>query len=107
MTRSTAFLAGLALAFIPAAITAQDKPVEYVPTKLSDTVTMIQGRGGNIAVSAGDDGVFIIDDMGRQRIPKFGRDRLAFLLGRRDHLAGDRAHGQAVRQPRQRWLLRA
>jgi cyclase len=43
-------------------LAAQDKPVEYIPTPLSDTVTMIKGQGGNIAMSAGADGVFIIDD---------------------------------------------
>jgi len=41
---------------------AQEKKVEYLATPLSDTVTVIKGRGGNIAVSAGEDGVFIIDD---------------------------------------------
>jgi cyclase len=41
---------------------AQDQEVEYIPTTLSPTVTMIKGRGGNIAVSSGEDGVFIIDD---------------------------------------------
>ncbi len=41
---------------------AQDQKVEYIATPLSGTVTMIKGRGGNIAVSAGEDGVFIIDD---------------------------------------------
>jgi cyclase len=48
--------------FLALPLAAQDKPVEYVPTKLSGTVTMIKGQGGNIAVSAGADGVFIIDD---------------------------------------------
>ena len=43
-------------------LAAQDDPVEYVPTKLSDTVTMLKGKGGNMAVSAGVAGVFIIDD---------------------------------------------
>jgi len=43
-------------------LAAQDEPVEYVPTKLSDTVTMLKGKGGNMAVSSGTDGVFIIDD---------------------------------------------
>ena len=43
-------------------LSAQDNPVEYIPTPLSDTLTMIKGRGGNIAVSAGEDGVYIIDD---------------------------------------------
>jgi len=48
--------------FLAPLVTAQDEAVEYVPTRLSDTVTMVKGRGGNIAVSAGEDGVFIIDD---------------------------------------------
>lgn len=43
-------------------LAAQDDKVEYIPTKLSDTVTMLKGRGGNVAISAGADGVFIIDD---------------------------------------------
>jgi glyoxylase-like metal-dependent hydrolase (beta-lactamase superfamily II) len=50
----------LGLALTPAV--AQDEPVEYIPTQLSSTLTMIKGRGGNIAVSAGVDGVYIIDD---------------------------------------------
>ena len=41
---------------------AQDQEVEYIATPLSSTVTMIKGKGGNIAVSSGEDGVFIIDD---------------------------------------------
>jgi len=41
---------------------SQEQKVEYVSTPLSDTVTAIKGRGGNIAISAGEDGVFIIDD---------------------------------------------
>jgi cyclase len=50
------------LLILPAhALLAQEAEVEYVPTPLSDTVTMIKGKGGNIAVSAGADGVFIID----------------------------------------------
>ncbi len=36
--------------------------VEFETTKLSDSLHMIKGQGGNIAVSAGSDGVFIIDD---------------------------------------------
>ena len=41
---------------------AQGQEVEYVPTTLSDTLTMLKGQGGNIAISAGVDGVYIIDD---------------------------------------------
>jgi glyoxylase-like metal-dependent hydrolase (beta-lactamase superfamily II) len=41
---------------------AQEQEVVYVPTTLSDTLTMLKGQGGNIAISAGEDGVYIIDD---------------------------------------------
>lgn len=36
--------------------------VEITPTQLSDTVYMLMGAGGNIGVSIGEDGAFIIDD---------------------------------------------
>lgn len=60
-----AILAGsfsVLLASLPITVTAQQQEVEYIPTTLSPTVTMIKGRGGNVAVSSGEDGVFIIDD---------------------------------------------
>src|SRR5210317_289047 len=60
-TLANAGPAALAL-ILAGSLAAQDKPVEYVPTRLSDTVTVVKGQGGNIAVSAGADGVFIIDD---------------------------------------------
>jgi len=46
----------------PIAGRAQNEPVEYVATTLSGTVTMLQGSGGNVAISTGEDGVYIIDD---------------------------------------------
>ncbi len=54
--------AALILSTVSASIQAQETAVEYIATPLSDTLTMIKGRGGNIAVSSGDDGVYIIDD---------------------------------------------
>ena len=36
--------------------------VKIEPTRLTDTVFMLKGAGGNIGVSAGEDGVLIIDD---------------------------------------------
>ncbi len=41
---------------------AQDEPVQYQAIPLSDTLTMLVGRGGNVAISAGNDGVYVIDD---------------------------------------------
>jgi len=36
--------------------------VEITTTKLTDNIYMLQGAGGNIGVSVGEDGVFVIDD---------------------------------------------
>ena len=41
---------------------AQERAVEYEATPLSDTVYVLKGRGGNVGVSAGEDGVYLIDD---------------------------------------------
>ncbi len=48
----------------PSAATAQDEwaDVELTVEPLGDGVFVIFGRGGNIGVSTGDDGVFLIDD---------------------------------------------
>jgi glyoxylase-like metal-dependent hydrolase (beta-lactamase superfamily II) len=56
------WLGAICSLLIASSATAQDEKIEYVATPLSDTITMLKGRGGNVAVSAGADGVFIIDD---------------------------------------------
>ena len=56
-------LAALAATTLCAAAFAQDfSKVEITTTRLGDTVYMLQGAGGNIGVSAGEDTVFIVDD---------------------------------------------
>jgi glyoxylase-like metal-dependent hydrolase (beta-lactamase superfamily II) len=60
---SLTFSAALTLGLVLPPLQAQEEEkVEYIPTQLSTTLTMLKGRGGNIAVSAGDDGLYIIDD---------------------------------------------
>ena len=49
---------------------AQDQDVIIETLKLSDHVYMLIGHGGNIGVSAGDDGVFVIDDQYADLTPK-------------------------------------
>ncbi len=52
-----------AAALTPATAQQQDfSKVEITTTKLSDTLYMLMGEGGNIGVSAGADGVYLIDD---------------------------------------------
>ena len=41
---------------------AQENEVEFKSFQLSDTVYMLKGAGGNVGISAGDDGLYIIDD---------------------------------------------
>lgn len=36
--------------------------VEIKPTKLGDSITMLTGAGGNMAILTGPDGVILIDD---------------------------------------------
>ena len=42
--------------------TAQDTKVEFTDFQLSDTIYMLRGSGGNVAISTGEDGLYIIDD---------------------------------------------
>lgn len=44
------------------AVFAQEEDVEYQAQTLSDTLTMLIGKGGNVAISAGDEGVYLVDD---------------------------------------------
>jgi glyoxylase-like metal-dependent hydrolase (beta-lactamase superfamily II) len=86
-------------------VLAQDQEVEYVPTRLSDAVTMIKGRGGNIAVSAGQDGVFIIDDQLQPltdqllaAIREIDERPVRFVINTHyhgDHVGGNEALGKA------------
>ena len=56
---------GMALVFGPAAVAAQDQDfskVQIKVTKVSGNIYMLEGAGGNIAASIGEDGIVIVDD---------------------------------------------
>lgn len=55
---------GVALSVMPAIALAQGEmsDVEIESSELAPGIYMLTGRGGNIGVSAGEDGVFLIDD---------------------------------------------
>jgi glyoxylase-like metal-dependent hydrolase (beta-lactamase superfamily II) len=96
-------LAALTVFLSPVSM-AQEKEVEYIPTPLSPTVTMIKGRGGNIAVSSGEDGVFIIDDQLKPltdqllaSIRKISEQPIRFVINTHyhgDHVGGNETIGK-------------
>ncbi|WP_430410324.1 MBL fold metallo-hydrolase [Kordia sp.] len=49
---------------------SQKKEVQIKVTKVSDSIYMLVGQGGNIAISVGADGVFMIDDQFAPLTPK-------------------------------------
>ncbi len=72
--------------------------VQIKSTKLSDHIYMFEGRGGNIGVSIGEDGVLIIDDQFaplsdkiKAAIGKLGGSDPAFILNTHHH--GDHTGG--------------
>jgi len=55
----------LVVLFVPACVRAQDQDfskVQIKVTKVSGNIYMLQGAGGNIAASVGEDGIVIVDD---------------------------------------------
>jgi cyclase len=66
--RRLAFL--LSLFALPAAGQQDFSKVEIRTEKLSDTVYMLMGAGGNIGLSVGDDAVFLVDDQFAPLTPK-------------------------------------
>ena len=64
MKKTATFTAmGLAAILGSSAMAQPDlSDVEIVPHQLSDNIYYLQGQGGNIGVSVGDDGIFLIDD---------------------------------------------
>ncbi|GBF30405.1 metallo-beta-lactamase type 2 [bacterium MnTg04] len=59
--RKTSYWLSAALLISPAAAWSQEE-VEIKVQQLTEHVYMLEGRGGNIGLSIGDDGVFMIDD---------------------------------------------
>jgi cyclase len=97
------FLQCAAAALVAARAFAQDdfSKVEIKVTKVAGTVYMLEGSGGNIGVSVGDDGVVLVDD---QFAPLAGKIKTA-LKGVTDkplkfvlntHFHGDHTGGNAA-----------
>jgi len=96
----------LIASLLVSAVLAQDdfSAVTITATRVADTVHMLTGRGGNIGVCVGEDGVLLIDDQyaplaGRiqDAINKLGGARPRFVLNTHwhgDHTGGNEAFGE-------------
>jgi cyclase len=101
-SRIAAILFALSL---PAAAQQDFSKVEIATTKLADSVYMMQGAGGNLGVSTGDDGVVLIDDQFapltakiQAAIAKITPRPVRFLLNTHwhgDHTGGNENFGKA------------
>jgi cyclase len=99
--RRTVWLAGALLSFSALAVQAQERDfskVEIKATKVAGKVYMLQGAGGNIGVSVGDDGILIVDDQFapladkiRAALKQLGEGKLRFVLN--THWHGDHTGG--------------
>src|SRR6266478_10229484 len=75
--------------------------VQIKVTKVSGTVYMLEGSGGNIGVSVGDDGIVIVDDQFAPLAPKI-KDALKGITDKpvkfvlNTHFHGDHTGGNAV-----------
>ncbi len=98
----------VALAAASLAASAQQRDFSQVQVKtekVADGVWMLSGAGGNIGVSAGEDGVFLIDDdyaplteKVRAAVAAISPKPIRFVLNTHwhgDHTGGNEAHGQA------------
>lgn len=93
------------LYFAPIADAQQDfSNVEIKAHKVGGSIYMLEGRGGNIGVSAGSDGVLIVDDQFapladkiRTALRELGNDKPRFILNTHwhgDHTGGNPAFGR-------------
>lgn len=108
MIRTSTLLA-LGLSLSPAAfshnthlpLTQQAQPVAVSTTDLGDGLYMLQGRGGNVGVLAGDDGVFVIDSQYADMAPgilsainEIAGEKPRYLVN--THWHGDHTGGNAI-----------
>ena len=93
------------LLFLSTVFSEQDfSNVEIKTIHVAGTVYMLQGQGGNIGVSSGDDGVLIIDDQFeplydkiQNSIAKINEGKVRFLINTHwhgDHTGGNTKFGQ-------------
>jgi cyclase len=85
----------------PSSFAQQAQPTPITTTDLGDGLYMLQGRGGNVGVLAGDDGVFVIDSQYADMAPgilsaidAIAGEKPRYLLN--THWHGDHTGGNAI-----------
>lgn len=83
---------------------SQNEEVKIEPIKVKDNIYMLKGRGGNIGVSFGADGVLVIDDQFENMVPKIKEaikgltdQEIKFIVNTHyhgDHVGGNKIFGQ-------------
>lgn len=106
MNRVNIFLATLSMAPFCVSTSAQQdfSDVQIKTTKVAGNVYMLEGRGGNIGVSVGEDGILMVDDQYaplsdkiRAALRELGNDKPRFILNTHwhgDHVGGNEAFGR-------------
>ena len=96
-----AIITGIVLSLAVTSATSQDdfKDIEIRSTRVADGIYMLTGKGGNLGVSVGSDGTFLIDDQFapltdkiRAAIATFTDQPVKFLLNTHwhpDHTGGN------------------
>jgi glyoxylase-like metal-dependent hydrolase (beta-lactamase superfamily II) len=94
------FLLGLLILPLTAAAQEDYSKVEIKATKVNGNVYMLEGAGGNIGVSVGEDGILIVDDQFapladkiKAALKTLGEGKLRFILN--THWHGDHTGGNA------------
>ncbi len=104
--RAVIFLAAIGLSIPPRQLRAQDlSQVEIQTVKVRDGIYMLVGQGGNIGLSVGEDGAFLIDDQYapltdkiRAAIARITDKPIRFLINTHwhgDHTGGNENLGKA------------
>jgi len=99
MRARAALTAAVAAVLLPVAVVAQDvDEVEIIASHVGGSVWALEGRGGNIGVSIGPDGVLLVDDqfapLGEKihgAVDELGGGELRFVLN--THYHGDHTGG--------------
>ena len=91
-------LVWLLVSLAPVAQSQEMADVEIEATHVAGKIYMLQGRGGNIGVSVGEDGILIVDDQFapladkiRAALKELGQGKLRFVLN--THYHGDHTGG--------------